>query len=501
MGTRLVARVAEVVALDRLRADAAAGSGAVALLTGEAGIGKTAVVEEAVARAAAAGVTVLTGRADPDEGAPAFWPWRRLLDCGLPGLTPDLLDTVGAGDTGETPAAARFRVMHAVLGALRTAAAGRDGGLVLVLEDLHWADPASLALLELVCREVAGTRLLVIATARTLDRELAGAETLALTPWDPPTVATYLAQRAGTAVHASWPGVVHRLGGGNPLYTRELARLLAAGDRLRHPAGGMDLPDGLLRLVGRRIAALSPPTREMLGLAAALGADVDVTVLGRIAATPIEPLVTEAIDAGVLVEDPWAPDRLRFAHELVRQARYAALSRPERIDAHRRIADALEVSGARPGETARHRVRAVVDEASRRAARQACEAAARAATRQRDHSAAATWLGQALEFAPDDPWLRLAGPRPPATTGGSRSRSRTATRPWRWPRPSGGRISARRRHRGYGVSAARWHPPCSTSASGPSPSPVHCRTPCGPVSSPSRPPCSWRSAGTPAPSR
>jgi len=80
MGTRLVGRVAEVVALDRLRAAAAAGSGAAALLVGEPGIGKTALVEEVVSRALAAGATVLTGRAEPDEGAPAYWPWSRLLD-------------------------------------------------------------------------------------------------------------------------------------------------------------------------------------------------------------------------------------------------------------------------------------------------------------------------------------------------------------------------------------------------------------------------------------
>src|SRR5215218_283521 len=131
--TRLVGRVAEVVALDRLRAAAAGGRGSVALLTGEAGIGKTAVVEEAVARAAASGLTVLTGRADPDEGAPAYWPWLRLLDDGrAAGLSPDLLTVREAA--GESAAAARFRVVHETIQALRTC-----GPLVLVLEDLHWA--------------------------------------------------------------------------------------------------------------------------------------------------------------------------------------------------------------------------------------------------------------------------------------------------------------------------------------------------------------------------
>src|SRR5687768_6820483 len=103
---RLVGRVPEVVALDRLRAAAAGGHGSVVLLLGEAGIGKTAVVEEAVARTAAAGGTVLTGRADPDEGAPAFWPWRRLLDSHPAGLSPEVLDA--RTHDGESPAATRF---------------------------------------------------------------------------------------------------------------------------------------------------------------------------------------------------------------------------------------------------------------------------------------------------------------------------------------------------------------------------------------------------------
>src|SRR4051812_32817788 len=157
MGTPLIGRVGEVAALDRLRA----ARGAAALLVGEAGIGKTAVVEEAVSRAAAAGVTVLTGRADPDEGAPAFWPWLRLLDSDVDGLSPALL---ALADEGEPAAAARFRAIREVLAAL-TAAAGRTP-LVLVLEDLHWADPASLALLAALAREVSGSPILVLGTSR-----------------------------------------------------------------------------------------------------------------------------------------------------------------------------------------------------------------------------------------------------------------------------------------------------------------------------------------------
>jgi RecA/RadA recombinase len=154
----LVGRVPEAVALDRLRAAAAVGEGGAVLIVGEAGIGKTTLVEEAVARAAAAGATVRVARAVPDEGAPAYWPWLRLLE-DVPGLSPQLLTATAA--EGESQAAVLFRVAQRTVCALREA-----GHLVLVLEDLHWADAASIALLRMLCRESPGSRLLVVGTVR-----------------------------------------------------------------------------------------------------------------------------------------------------------------------------------------------------------------------------------------------------------------------------------------------------------------------------------------------
>jgi len=398
VGTQLIGRVAEVVALDRLRAGAERGSGAVALVVGEAGIGKTALVEEAAARARAAGMTVLAGRADPDEGAPAFWPWLRLLEQGAAaGLAPSLL---ALADEGEPAAAARFRAIRATVDALRSAAERRP--LALLLEDLHWADAPSLALLGALCREVEQAGILVIGTTRSAAvPDLPEAEVLTLAAWDVAAVGAYLA--ALGPAHGTWAAVVHRLAGGSPLYTRELARLLLREDRLTRPAGDLDLPDGLRRVVARRTGRLSPACREMLGVAAAFGADIDVAVLARV--VPVEP-VAEAVEAGVLVDDPWAPARVRFGHELVRQALYAELPRTERIGVHGRIAEALDGVG-NPAEIARHRVRAAVDEPSRRRAAEACATAARAAARVLDHREAVHWFGRALENAPDDAGLRL----------------------------------------------------------------------------------------------
>jgi DNA-binding CsgD family transcriptional regulator len=411
MGAPLVGRVTEVVTLDRLRAGAAAGRGAVALLTGEAGIGKTAVVEEAVSRASAAGATVLTGRADPDEGAPAFWPWLRLLDGAPAGLSPALLEA--RADDGETPAAALFRIVRSAVRAFAAA-----GPLVLVLEDLHWADTASLTLLRHLATDVTATSLLVLGTVRLPGdgfpladlAGLPGVEVLPLAPLPQSATGAYLTHLAGGPVHGSWAGVVHRLGGGNPLYVRELARLLARDDRLRRPAGDVDLPESLRRLVARRTEQLTPPARDLLGGAAALGATVDVGVLRAAAPDPdaVDGLLAEALRAGVLADDPWHPATLRFVHDLVRRARYADLGRADRIGWHRRIADALESAGALPGEVARHRVRAAADTASRRTAQRACAAAGQAAARGLDHAGAVRWYDRALALAPGDPALLLA---------------------------------------------------------------------------------------------
>ena len=212
-------------------------------------------------------------------------------------------------------------------------------------------------------------------------------------------------------MHGTWTGVVHRLGGGNPLYIRELARLLARDDRLRRPASEVDLPDGLRRLVSRRTAQLSPACGTCSAGRPRSAPRWTSAVLRAAAPDPaaVDRLLAEAVRAGVLTDDPWHPATLRFAHDLVRQARYGELTRAERIGWHGRIADALDrASGAPPAEVARHRVRAAVDDASRRRAAEACADAARAAARGLDHGEAVRWYGRALELAPADPELLLA---------------------------------------------------------------------------------------------
>jgi DNA-binding CsgD family transcriptional regulator len=420
----LVGRGAQLASLGALRDGALAGDGAVALVLGEAGIGKSALVEAAARAAAEAGVRVLAGRAVADEGAPAFWPWLRVLDQaraeGVGGLGPELLDL--RATEAEPVAAVRFRAVEATVAALRVAA---GDGLLIVLEDLQWADDASLRLLRRLAAELSGVRLLVLGTVRDPDgsrempAELAAiaaepaVRTVPMTPLDQPDVAGLL----GGGAHGSWVAPVHRLSGGNPLFVRELARLLARDGRLEKPAGEIDVPVELRRLVAQRMAYLSPGCRSLVGACAVAGEEIDVA-LARTLAEDADIHLAEAVAAGVLVDDPLTPASLRFSHDLVRRATYAELSRTDRIGWHRRIADALtagiaggagSAGGAgddRLGEVARHRTRAAVEPAERRTASDACADAAAAAARQLDTASAAEWYGQALDLLDGDPARR-----------------------------------------------------------------------------------------------
>ncbi|MCW6004265.1 AAA family ATPase, partial [Micromonospora sp. CPCC 205371] len=414
MTGRLVGREAQLATLDALRAGALAGDGGVALVVGEAGIGKSAVVEEAARRAAGASMPVLAGRAVADDGVPAFWPWLRALDRAeqLPGLSPELLDLRGEPDGS---AAARFHAVDRTAEALREAA--EPAGLFVVLEDLQWADDGTLALLRHLATGPTGSRALVLGTWRDPDGgrpapaaliDLAAQASVRVVPVGALGVDDVTAYLGGA--HRSWPAYVHRLSGGNPLFVRELARLLDRDGRLARPAAGepagLGVPSEVRRLVARRLDPLTPECRTLLGACAVAGEEVDAALVGALVPGAETPLA-EAVAAGVLVDDPLSPATLRFSHDLVRRTAYAELPRADRIGWHRRIADTLEPAAeGRVAELARHRVRAGVAAAGGAPAPDASAAAARAAPRGLDLAAAAEWYRQALDLLDGDPARR-----------------------------------------------------------------------------------------------
>ncbi|MFG1707053.1 AAA family ATPase [Nonomuraea sp. M3C6] len=402
-----VGRRRELAELGRRRSDAAEGRGGVVLVVGEAGIGKSALVERLIGDFGADGVPVLVGRAVLDEGMPAFWPWIRLL--GAPagaahGLGQELL-AVGRPAAFALAAAARFEMIDRTARALVVAATER--GLLVVLEDLQWADEASLQLLRYLAGELPGSRLLLVGTFRdegvppllTDVGGLGGVQLLRLRPLGVEEVAEYLSWVGAGEVHPSWPARVHRYSGGNALFVRELAQVLITERLLAAPAVELPVPVQLRRLVSHRLDGLSESCRRLLAGCAVYGEEVNVRVLE---AEP-EPLA-EAVAAGVLVEDVAAPDRLRWSHALVRAAYYEDIPRAERLAWHRRLAEALATSGGkgRAVDSARHWLRVAVDQPSRRAAIAACGHAAQEAGDLLAFDDVAYWHGQALGLIEDD---------------------------------------------------------------------------------------------------
>ena len=160
----LAGRDRELAMLRRWLAEALAGHGRLVVLTGPPGIGKTRLAEELADGARQAGQRVLWGRAVEERGAPPLWPWRRILDAAGGASERDRL----AEDPGRARAddltAVGFRAVAAAADALTAAAHAAD--LLIVLEDLHWADHASLFLLRELAAELPASRLLVLATCR-----------------------------------------------------------------------------------------------------------------------------------------------------------------------------------------------------------------------------------------------------------------------------------------------------------------------------------------------
>ncbi|WP_328444352.1 ATP-binding protein [Amycolatopsis sp. NBC_00438] len=377
-----VGRSGAVAELRARLAAAAGGTGALVLVGGPAGIGKTRLVETVVDAGA------VWGRCVDDPGAPPLWPWRRVLQA-LPTAGAEVARALADldGHDGADLVAARFRFVALAADAL--VAAAEPAGLVVVLEDLHWADEASLRLLRHLAGEIRRSRLAVVATYRDAFFEAdllgrPGTESLRLDPLTEPDVRAYLAEIGRPGVDV---GDALRRSGGNPLYLKAVARSSATG------SGRAELS----HLVRTAVAALDPGARELLAIASVLGEDVDAHVVAAVAGRPGGDVVTaldRAARAGVLV--PGVAGTRRFAHAVVRDGIYADLDQGVREDLHARTAAALEHEPALAGVVAGHWLRsAPTPDALARAARWA-EVAARDATRSFAFTEAARFLALAV---------------------------------------------------------------------------------------------------------
>ena len=416
----LVGRGGEIERLDAALDRALVGGGSVVLLTGEAGIGKTTLARVVSERAEQQGLPVVWGVGLRGEAAPAYFHWIQVIRGlarrrGGPGLfasmgpagawlgelVPDLGFDLPATPDSTGSDQDRFRIYHAILHLLQLAA-GRSG-LVMVLDDLHYADEASLLVLSFVARAIGDCGLLIVGTSRDLEldrakrigsplREIASlSQQIELHPLDADGVRALCEARG---VRSDSPKLVERIQNvteGNPLFVSELLTLLETGDLIddgSDEATPLQLPTGVRDAIAQRLAPLDPATHDALSAASVVGARFRTDVLERvvgISGLELLEVLDEAISLRLLRPLTGPGDEYAFSHSLVHATLYDALSRSRRVALHRAVAEALErtydvAAGEGIAEVAHHYLKAAAGgkrdraiEYARRAAQDAVE--------------------------------------------------------------------------------------------------------------------------------
>ena len=338
--TELVGRDAQLAVLADRVAALADGRGGLVLLAGEPGIGKTRLAEEAVALARAAGAASIWAAAVEGDGAPPLWPWIQVLRR-LGRSERALARTV---DASELTPAARFAQSDAVAEELRTAAAA--GPLIVVLDDLHWADSATVRVLAFVAATARSIPCLLLATYRADELPRAdvaalarAGTTLIVPPLDDDAAGTLLARSVGGDVTAAAAAAIVERSAGNPLFVWEYGQLLAATGR-RDVAPGA-VPIAVAAVIERRLARIPQDALASLQAAAVLGAIVAPVDVARVAGVD-EDAVDDAFGAagsvGLLTTGD-AAGRVAFAHALIRDVVLDGIGRERRADLHARAAE------------------------------------------------------------------------------------------------------------------------------------------------------------------
>lgn len=461
-GLPFVGRDRELADLIAALDAATGGRGGIHLVSGEAGIGKTRLVHELAGIAAARGACVLNGRCYEGDGAPAYAPWMSALgafartasaaDLGavlgdnaadVAALVPEIRERIAEPPPlpQMDPERARFRLFDGVARVLRRAA--QRAPVLLVLDDLHWADHSSLLLLQFLGREIADSRVLAVGTHRDLllGREHPLVQTLGalarveacrrttLSGLDSTAVGTFVRAAAGVETPASVIAAIHRDTDGNPFFVSEMVRVLAASSALGAPSDGrLTIPATVRQAIAGHLGAVSERCARALETASVIGREFEVPLLAAVVAAElpaaaVRDAVLQAIDEALMVrliepiEAQAAPARLRryrFVHSLVREVVYEGLGTSRQAQLHARVGAALErmgPAGARPSELAHHFANAGDAE---NAVRYATAAAEQATAVMAYEAAAASYelalsvLGTAAETAPRRCRLLLA---------------------------------------------------------------------------------------------
>jgi predicted ATPase/class 3 adenylate cyclase len=378
--------------MDELRAgleDALSGRGRLLMLVGEPGIGKTRTSEEFATYAGLRNAQVLWGRCYEGEGAPAYWPWVQLIRSYVHDRDPqELMSEMGPGaaDIAQVvsevkerlpglpappalePEQARFRLFDSITTFLKNASKGQP--IVLVLDDLHWADKPSLLLLQFLARELRGGRLLVLGTYRDVELrrghplsqtlgELAReglSQRILLRGLSERDVARFIEITAGVEPPKALVEAVYRETEGNPFFVNEIVRLLVADGRLEKPeevkSWSVTIPQGVREVVGRRLDHLSEECNRVLTIGSVIGREFGLRTLEkviqrqakdeRLKGDRLLEALEEAVAARVIAEMPRMVDRYSFSHALIRETLYEELSTARRVRLHRQIGEVIE---------------------------------------------------------------------------------------------------------------------------------------------------------------
>ena len=385
--------------LQRLRLpwlEAGMGQRRLALLVGDAGVGKTRLAAQFAAEVHGAGAAVLYGRCD-EEPLRSYQPFiealrHELRHSGLPTdaeaaqelaelarILPEARPLAAAGggpSTTQNPETERYRLFEAVASLLRRVT--RRAPLLLVIDDLHWADKPTLLLLRHLLRHPDPARLMVLGLVRDVEvgedhplteliadlRRERRFDRIALTGLDERETEALVVARLAAQPSAAFVRGLREQTQGNAFFMEEAlralveARVLESGTAAQAAAlESIGVPESVADVILRRLTRVSELAREALTVGATIGPEFDLAIIeALLSASPEEVIeaLEEAMASGLVAEVAESVDRFVFCHALAREAIYCRLSRTRRLRLHLRVATALEAAGARPGALAHH---------------------------------------------------------------------------------------------------------------------------------------------------
>jgi len=400
-GPEFVGRKQELALLTDASEAAQAQQGQMVMLAGEPGIGKTRTAQELALLAEEAGAQVVWGWCYEGEGAPPYWPWvdslrtyiqrtdqallRNQLGEGaapISEMVPELLGIIDGIEPAPAlePDQARFRLFDSIGGFLKRAS--EDSPLVVVLDDLHWADRPSLLLLEFIARQLEGSRILIIGTHRDTEAppesplgeslarfaRLPAFQRLSITGLPPEDVSRFVHVETGVTAHERLLSTIHDHTEGNPFFLGEVVRYLAEqgplveasvnsgepGSSTLEPMEEIGIPQSVRDVISQRLMRLTDPCNQALVTASVIGREFEFNLLTSLIDSTSEDelldLMDEAIAARIIEELPGRDARYSFRHALMQQTLMESISTGRKMRLHARIGEALEAAyGNDPG--------------------------------------------------------------------------------------------------------------------------------------------------------